>query len=135
MLFTLSVGYLGSSTVLWGLIALCAFSLVSLIFAVLSVTPLFPPAKEADRRKPRFNPLFFGHFSEISLEHYEREMSTVLQSDESIYEAMVREIYQLGRILKTRKFRYLRISYQIFLAGILTSAVLIVLQLLFQKLA
>lgn len=135
VLFTLSVGYLGSSTVLWGLIALCAFSLVSLIFAVLSVTPLFRPAGEADLRNPRFNPLFFGHFADLSLEHYEREMSTILQSDENIYEAMVREIYQLGRVLKTRKYRYLRISYQVFLAGILASAVLIALQLLFQKLA
>lgn len=37
-------------------------------------------------------------------------------------EALVRDLYQQGRMLAERKYRYLRIYYRIFFPGILASA-------------
>ena len=134
VLFTLSAGYLSSDRLLWGLVTLCGFSLVALAFAILSVTPLFRSAPDVDFFNGSFNPLFFGHFAELSRAQYYQMINEILREDHSVYEAIVRDVYNLGKLLKTRKYKYLRLSYQVFLAGILVSGPLIIIQLLLERL-
>ena len=54
-----------------------------------------------------------------------------LKSDETIYRAMLRDIYQNGQVLQRKKYRFLGYAYRAFLAGlVLTVATLIAERLL-----
>ncbi|MCB9289117.1 MAG: hypothetical protein H6560_17540 [Lewinellaceae bacterium] len=96
--------------------------MASLIFAVLSarpkVTMLNPEgaAPEAVRR----NVVFFGNFVTLSLEQFEEAMEDVFNDSELLYGNMVRDLYHLGKVLE-KKYRYLAISYNIFMAGFIAT--------------
>jgi hypothetical protein len=69
--------------------------------------------------------LFFGNFLHMEYEAYWAKMQHIIDEPERVYEAQVREIYELGTYLGHNKFRYIRIAYQSFLLGILSSAVVL----------
>lgn len=126
----LSVGItqLGSGPILWAVPVLTVFSGIALVFAVQAVTPRFRRQEHPDKQSTA-NPLFFGHFTELSLEEYEQEMEEILAEDAAIYRTVVRDIYQLGQLLKYKKYRYLAISYRFFWIGIVTALVALLSQL------
>jgi hypothetical protein len=70
------------------------------------------------------NNLFFGHFTALTEQEYVDRIHEILHSETSIHEAMARDIYQLGRVLRFRKYRYLGWSYRVLVAGGLASAML-----------
>lgn len=92
--------------------------LASLIFAVLSVRPkitmLHP--KGTELAEVRRNITFFGNFVHLSLEEYESAMEQVFNDGPLLYGNMVRDLYYLGKVLE-RKYRFLTISYNIFMVG------------------
>ena len=98
------------------LITLAAASLLSLLLAVFAVLPTFAPRSVRKGRTPR-NLLFFGHFGMMSEEEFMGEMATLLESDELIYEAILRDIYGIGSYLYRKKYRFLRFAYTALLAG------------------
>lgn len=66
------------------------------------------------------NLLFFGSFVNLDLDQYEWGVREML-ADKPYYIAnMIRDTYFLGRVLD-RKYRYLRISYDIFMVGLVIS--------------
>ena len=40
---------------------------------------------------------------------------------QAVHDAMARDIYSIGRLLHDKKYHYLRISYRIFLTGLLAT--------------
>ncbi|TXB61627.1 Pycsar system effector family protein [Phaeodactylibacter luteus] len=105
--------------------------LASLIFAVLSarpkVTRLNPSGQASEAA--RQNLVFFGNFVTLELEEYEAAMDELFQDAELLYGNMVRDLYFLGKVLD-KKYRYLSISYTIFMVGF-AATVLSFLALLF----
>ena len=100
------------------------FSTIALLCAIAVIMPRTgypkkPGSKEIDRSSPFFNPLFFGHFSYIPLEEFKKEYAQRLERDSRTYDAIVGDIYGLGRVLATNKFKWLRYSFQSFLCGII----------------
>jgi len=96
--------------------------LASLIFAVLSARPKVTKINRendntADIKK---NIVFFGNFVHLDLEDYEEAMDTVFRDDELIYGNMTRDLYHLGKVLD-KKYRYLSISYNIFMVGFIAT--------------
>ena len=73
-------------------------------------------APEAVRR----NVVFFGNFVTLSLEQFEEAMEDVFNDSELLYGNMVRDLYHLGKVLE-KKYRYLDISYNIFMAGFIAT--------------
>lgn len=73
-----------------------------------------------------FNPFFFGHFTDLSLEDYTDHMFKVMKDEDIMYTEMVKDLYQMGLVLRQRKYRYLSWSYRIFFLGILGSIILAV---------
>ncbi|WP_237073314.1 Pycsar system effector family protein [Prosthecochloris sp. GSB1] len=66
------------------------------------------------------NLLFFGSFVNLDLDQYEWGVKEML-ADKPYYIAnMIRDTYFLGRVLD-QKYRYLRISYDIFMVGLVIS--------------
>lgn len=96
--------------------------LASLIAAVLSARPkvttqeVSPPTKELLKK----NMIFFGTFSRLKLEEYESLMDELLRDEGLLYGNMVRDLYFLGKVLD-QKYRYLSISYNIFMMGFIVT--------------
>ncbi|MBI5916105.1 MAG: hypothetical protein HY842_12080, partial [Bacteroidetes bacterium] len=92
--------------------------LTSLIFAVLAarpkVTSVINDATPIDEAKR--NLVFFGNFTSLKLERYEELMDEMFQDSDLLYGNMTRDLYHLGKVLD-RKYRFLSISYNIFMVG------------------
>jgi hypothetical protein len=103
------------------LVMLATTLMLSGLLAALAVMPRFGKAPKSGS-----NPLFFGHFTALPEDEYVKNLVDILESDETIYETMSRDIYQLGRVLRFRKYRYLGWSYRALVVGGLLSAAVFV---------
>lgn len=122
VVFTVSLTQVGSISVRWGFYALALTSAIALVTSILSLMPRFERAKNRRVDIP-LNPLFFGHYTEWTEDEYLRQIATVIESDDRTYEAIARDIYQIGQILRKKKYFYLGLSYRVFLVGTLVSIV------------
>jgi hypothetical protein len=58
----------------------------------------------------------------MTFENYLWGVKEILKDKDYVYEALVKDLYLLGKVLE-RKYRLLRITYTIFMAGIIISVV------------
>lgn len=120
--FTRHDGFIGIA-----LFVLVGFTAVALMFAILSVAPIVSKkAKKMDINNPGFNPFFFGHYTDVPMDEYSDHIIEILKDQDSLYKEMVKDLYQMGQVLKQKKFKYLTLSYRVFFAGILLSFVICV---------
>ena len=70
--------------------------------------------------KRKVNLLFFGNFHKVSLEDYTKAINKVMHDRDYLYDSLVMDLHSLGLVLN-RKYKLLRITYTIFMAGILAS--------------
>jgi hypothetical protein len=104
----------------------CVFTILLAVYATLPNLPprLTPPINP---RAPGFNLIFFGHFSQLDFETFFREMEQVVNNRALVYESLAKDLYRLGKVLSERKYRFVRYSYMVFMAGLIISlAVMIV---------
>lgn len=103
------------------LIAVC---LSSIVFAILATRPSVNKGRftEEDIRSKKTNLLFFGNFHKMQLEEYQWAMNEMLKDSEYLYNSMIKDIYFLGVVL-ARKYRFLRISYTIFMWGLIVAVI------------
>jgi predicted metal-dependent HD superfamily phosphohydrolase len=101
---------------------LIVFSVVSIIFAILSTKPKVTGGsftrKEIEERK--INLLFFGNFHKMPLEEYQWAMNELMKDKDYLYNSMIKDLYFLGLVLD-RKYKLLRSTYTIFMIGIIVS--------------
>jgi hypothetical protein len=102
--------------------------LASLIFAVLSARPKVTQLP-ATAEQPTPGLAFFGNFVKLPLSDFSRAMDRTLQSSNLLYSSMVEDLYHLGKVLD-KKYRYLSISYNIFMVGLIITVVLFLFTLL-----
>jgi hypothetical protein len=91
------------------------------------VTRLNP--QQADPQTVKQNLVFFGNFVQLDLEDYETAMDELFQDGELLYGNMVRDLYFLGKVLD-KKYRYLSISYTVFMVGFIATVVSFLVMLL-----
>jgi len=105
-------------------IMLMSVCLGAIVFAILATRPNITEGKftEQDIRDKKINLLFFGNFYNMDLESYDWAMKEMMQDKEYLYGSMIKDIYFLGVVL-ARKYKLLRISYNIFMFGIVASIV------------
>ena len=96
--------------------------MASLIFAVLSARPKVTMLNQEGTppEEVRRNVVFFGNFVNLQLDQFEEAMEEVFNDNELLYGNMVRDLYYLGKVLD-KKYRYLSISYNIFMAGFIAT--------------
>jgi len=75
------------------------------------------------------NIIFFGNFIHLNLDEYEQAMDEVLRDGSLMYGNMVRDLYHLGKVLD-EKYRFLSVSYNIFMVGLIITVSLFLLTLL-----
>ncbi|WP_348799932.1 Pycsar system effector family protein [Flavobacterium adhaerens] len=99
-------------------------SVVTIIFAILSTRPKVTKGtftkQDIDDRKA--NLLFFGNFYKMSFDDYQWAMNEVMKDREYLYNSLIKDLYFLGIVLE-KKYRLLRIAYNIFMIGIVLSVI------------
>jgi predicted metal-dependent HD superfamily phosphohydrolase len=103
-------------------ILLVLVCLTTTVFAILSTRPIVNTGTftREDIHGKRTNLLFFGNFFGMRLEDYEWGMREMMKDSEYLYGSLIKDIYYLGKVLG-RKYKYLRIAYNIFMFGFVLS--------------
>jgi hypothetical protein len=93
-------------------------SLCAIVFSVLATRPNISSGKftRDDIINKRTNLLFFGNFHKMKLDDYMWGMKEMMKDSEYLYGSLIKDIYFLGVVLG-KKYRFLRISYTIFMFG------------------
>lgn len=101
---------------------LMIFSVVSVIFAILSTRPKVTSGTftRKDIEDKKVNLLFFGNFYKVPLNEYEWAVNEMMKDREYLYGSLIKDLYYLGLVLH-RKYKLLRITYTIFMIGIIIS--------------
>lgn len=103
-------------------IILIGVCLGAIIFSVLATRPNVTSGRftKEDIDNKKANLLFFGNFHRMTLEEYTWGMTEMMNNRDYLYGSMIKDIYFLGVVL-ARKYRYLRISYNIFMFGLVAA--------------
>jgi predicted metal-dependent HD superfamily phosphohydrolase len=101
-------------------------ALGSVTSAILSAQPDVTSFKWLKRNPEiatnrRVNLLFFGQFTKLSLQHFQEGMRELMRQKDTLYTNMVTDVYYLGEVLD-RKYKLLRVSYSIFMVGLILTA-------------
>ena len=101
---------------------------VTMVFSILATRPTLPSgtftAKDIEEKK--VNLLFFGNFYKMSLPEYVGGMEKMMEDREFLYGSLIRDLYSQGVVLG-RKYRLLRIAYNVFMFGIVASVLAFVI--------
>lgn len=103
------------------IIPIMAFIFLELIPLVLTTLVLIPKNISGKRivqidKMP--NSLFFGFFTQFSESQYQQHMNSNLTSNDSARDFLIKDIYQIGMILK-RKYSLLRMAYIFAMLGVI----------------
>lgn len=100
------------------------FSVISMVLAVLATRPNVTSGQftKDDVKNKKVNLLFFGNFHKMSLEDYEWAIQELVKDNQYIYSSLTKDLYFLGLVLN-RKYKILRLTYTIFIIGIVISVV------------
>jgi hypothetical protein len=95
-------------------------NLVSIVFAILAARPRVSTQAITlqDLRHSEGNILFFGNFANMSESDFLEGMVDLMQDKTVLYETMIRNIYGLGSVLRT-KFALLQVAYTAFMAALI----------------
>jgi len=121
ILLSLAVAKIEQGVLLLPISVFVVFCVPALFFSILTVMPSAGASqKEVDHpsRLKAFNPLFFMHSSLVPMRAFEYEFERVMTDPQKYYGCMARDIYNAGLVLRTKKYRYLRWSYQLLMAGV-----------------
>ncbi|WP_029033416.1 Pycsar system effector family protein [Salinimicrobium terrae] len=101
---------------------LMIFSVASIIGAIMSTRPNVTSGEftREQIKKGEVNVLFFGNFHRMPYEQFEWAMHEILENQTDVYESLMKDLYMLGVVLN-RKYYLLRITYTIFMVGIILS--------------
>ena len=115
VVFTISIGQASRGSVPASLLLLACFSFVSALCAVAAILPSIDPGQAPAEQQ---NLLFFGNFTLLPEEEFIARMLPVLEADETVFRAMLRDIHQNGKVLQRKKYRFLKLAYWVFLTGL-----------------
>jgi len=94
----------------------------SIVFGILATRPNVSQGTftKEDIANKKTNLLFFGNFHNMSLDDYNWGMIEMLSDKDYMSASMIKDNYFLGVVL-AKKYRYLRIAYNIFMFGLIAS--------------
>jgi hypothetical protein len=107
-------------------------AVLTVIFSVLATRPNVTSGifTKADIEKKNANLLFFGNFYKMHLEEYEWGMKQMMTDADFLYSSLTKDVYHLGVVLG-HKYKLLRISYNIFMFGLIISVLAFLIAAIF----
>jgi len=99
-------------------------SVITIVLSIFATRPTVTGGKftKEDITNKKTNLLFFGNFYKAILEDYKWGMSVMMRDTEYLYGSLIKNVYYLGVVLG-RKYKLLRIAYNIFMVGIVVSVI------------
>ncbi|WEK36588.1 MAG: DUF5706 domain-containing protein [Candidatus Pseudobacter hemicellulosilyticus] len=115
-------------------IILLVVCLGAVVFAILATRPNVNRGvfTTEDIQNKQVNLLFFGNFYNMGLKDYDWAMKEMMSDKEYLYSSMIKDTYFLGVVL-ARKYKYLRISYNIFMFGLVIAILAFAISFLFSE--
>lgn len=100
------------------------FSAITMILAVIATRPNVTRGEftTEDVKQRKVNLTFFGNFHKMELEEFEWAVEELLKDKNYVYQSLTKDLYFLGKVLD-RKYRILRLTYTIFVAGTIISLI------------
>ena len=113
-------------------IQLLAVCVITMVFSILATRPTLPKGTFTQQEiiNKTVNLLFFGNFYRMNYEDYHAGMQAVMTDRESLYGSLTKDVYSQGVVLG-RKYRLLRIAYDVFMFGIVVSVISFVISSIF----
>jgi len=107
---------------IWPTMVFLGFSIVSIVLSIIATRPNVTTGKfsKSDVDEKKVNLLFFGNFHKMSLVDFEWAMNELMKDKEYLYNSMTKDLYFLGKVLN-RKYKILRLTYLVFMVGIVVS--------------
>ncbi|NNF01495.1 MAG: HD domain-containing protein [Bacteroidia bacterium] len=115
----------------WPTFILLTVCIISIIFATLSTIPNITTgtANRNEISEKKVNLLFFGNFHNMELDDYTWGMNYMMTDREYLYNSLIKDLYFLGKVLH-KKYKFLRITYAVFLVGIISATISFVVALM-----
>lgn len=97
-------------------------SLSTMVVAILATRPKVSSGTftQSDVQDKKVNLLFFGNFYKMELQEYDQSMRQVMEDRDFLYGMLTKDIYSQGVVLG-RKYKLLRLAYNIFMFGLIIS--------------
>ena len=113
-------------------ITFLSFSVIIIVIAILATRPKLNTGRfvDADVINKKTNLLFFGNFHKMTHMEYETAMRTMMKDSDYLYSSIIQDIFHLGQVLG-KKYRLIRLAYNLFMIGIVVSVIAFTLSALF----
>jgi predicted metal-dependent HD superfamily phosphohydrolase len=108
----------------WPTIIFLSFCVISMVLSIIATRPNVTSGEftKEDVENQEVNLSFFGNFHKMELKEFEWAIGEMVKDKDYIYKALTKDLYFLGKVLE-RKYRLLRITYTVFMIGIITSLI------------
>lgn len=95
---------------------------ISMVLSILATKPNITEGQftKQDVKEKKVNLLFFGNFHKMKLNEFEWAMAEMMKDKDYLYSSLTKDLYYLGLVLN-RKYKLLRITYTVFMIGIIIS--------------
>jgi len=109
---------------IWPTIVFITFSIISMVLSIIATRPNVTRGQftKEDVEQKKVNLTFFGNFHRMKLEEYQWAIDEMLKDKDYVYSSLTKDLYFLGKVLD-RKYRILRTTYSIFMAGMIISVI------------
>jgi predicted metal-dependent HD superfamily phosphohydrolase len=107
---------------------LLTICMITMVFSILSTRPTLPHGTftQEDIDTKNVNLLFFGNFYRMSYTEYAHGMQRMMNDRDFLYGSLTKDVYSQGVVLG-RKYRLLRVAYNVFMFGIVVSVLAFVI--------
>ena len=94
-------------------------NLVSIVYAIIATRPAQNHGTTSSNGP---NLMFYGNYMDLNEDEYISGMNHLIDNGEKLYSSISRDIYYTGRSLH-KKFGFLRMSFNVFMFGIILSVI------------
>jgi len=108
----------------WPTIIFLSFCVISMVLSIIATRTNVTSGEftKEDVKNQEVNLSFFGNFHKMELKEFEWAIGEMVKDKDYIYKALTKDLYFLGKVLE-RKYRLLRITYTVFMIGIIISLI------------
>jgi HD superfamily phosphodiesterase len=133
IIITMLAGNIGNmSQDIFPILIFLFICLVTIIIAIMSTRPNIVNSSftREDIRNKNVDLTFFGNFIKLNYDDYLKAVKEMMTDDDHLYSTLLKNQYELGKIL-AKKFRLVKIAYNVFMIGIIITVIVFLLNYLF----
>lgn len=95
-------------------------NVITIVFSILATRPNIPSNNSKVTAKEKVNLLFFGNYYKMNLQDFSDGMMELMEDRDFLYGSLIKNLHSQGLVL-SKKYKLLRISYNIFMYGLVMS--------------